>query len=236
MQKIKVELLKAHPRNKEFFDDIEGDKWQDFVESIKTSGIIQPLVVTDDYVVISGHQRLKAAKELGLTEVPCEVHEYVDKDGITAEDWKLKDLLESNLMQRGVGNTNPKKAARCFLELERIHGVQRGGDIKSELANSSYQSPTVGLWQNNNYQQKLIEESGLSRSQYMDMKKLNDLIKPLQDLVENKYLKPTIAINLAYMNQEDQWDLYNVFGESIGEVMQKKDSAEIRNIESLGFM
>ncbi|MFU0783814.1 MAG: ParB N-terminal domain-containing protein [Thermoanaerobacterium thermosaccharolyticum] len=229
MQKIKVELLKVHPRNKEFFDDMEGDKWKDFVESIKTSGIIQSLLVSkDDYVVISGHQRLKAAKELGLTEVPCELKEYVDKDGITAEDWKLNDLIETNIKQRGVGNTNPMKAARCFLELERIHGVQRGGDRKSELVNSSYQSAESALWQDNNYQQKLIEESGLSKRQYMNTKKLNDLIKPLQDLVENKHLKPSIAINLAYMNQEDQWNLYNAFGESIGEIMQYKDSVEIR--------
>jgi ParB-like nuclease domain. len=105
---------------------MEGDKWKDFVKSIKTSGIIQPLIVTDNYTVISGHQRLKAAIELGLAEVPCEVHEYVDRDGISAEDWKLKDLLESNLMQRGVGNINPMKSARCIGELKRIYDIKRG--------------------------------------------------------------------------------------------------------------
>jgi hypothetical protein len=68
----------------------------------------------------------------------------------------------------------------------------------------------------------------MSLRQYMDTKKLNDLIKPLQDLVENKHLKPSIAINLAYMNQEDQWNLYNAFGKSIGKIMQYKDSVEIR--------
>ncbi|MGF7396218.1 ParB N-terminal domain-containing protein [Thermoanaerobacterium thermosaccharolyticum] len=227
MPKINVNLLRPHPRNKEFFDDMEGDKWKDFVESIKTSGIIQPLIVTDDYVVISGHQRLKAAKELGLTEVPCEIRKYADKDGITAEDWKLNDLIETNIKQRGMGNTNPMKAARCYLELERIHGVQRGG-YRGGLQNLGGQSAIIALSSPKSFQQKIAEEAGISIRQYKNTKKLNDLIKPLQDLVEKKNLKPTIATNLAYLDQEDQWILYNVFGESIGEIMQTKDSVEIR--------
>ena len=95
MDKIKVQLLREHPRNKEFFDDIEGERWKDFVESIKTSGIIVPLVVTRDYTVVSGNQRLRAAKELGLEEVPCEVKTYEEKNGISKEDWILKDLTTS---------------------------------------------------------------------------------------------------------------------------------------------
>ena len=31
MQKFKIEELKAHPRNNEFFDDMSGEKWQEFL-------------------------------------------------------------------------------------------------------------------------------------------------------------------------------------------------------------
>ena len=39
---INVNELTPHPRNEEFFDDIEGEKWQDFLKSVETSGIIEP--------------------------------------------------------------------------------------------------------------------------------------------------------------------------------------------------
>lgn len=229
--KIKVELLKVHPRNKEFFDDMEGDKWKDFVESIKTSGIIQPLIVTDDYVVISGHQRLKAAKELGLTEVPCEVHEYNDKDGITAEDWKLKDLLESNLMQRGIGNINPMKSARCIGELKRIYDIKKGNNQYLGDGRLTVSHPLKT-------EKELADNLGISKSHLKKLNQLNNLIPPFQNLVEfgsgENSLPLKLAIFLASRTKEEQEELYKAFGNTIGkykktEIEQyQKDMEEMR--------
>lgn len=234
MQKIKVELLKVHPRNKEFFDDMEGDKWKDFVESIKTSGIIQPLVVTDDYVVISGHQRLKAAKELGLTEVPCEIKEYVDKEGITAEDWKLKDLLESNLMQRGIGNINPMKSARCIGELKRIYDIKKG---RPNNSNNGTEKQTPGVYFIKT-QKELADNLGISESHLKELNQLNNLIQPFQNLVEFGSGENSLPLKLAYFlasrTKEEQEELYQVFGDTIGkykkaEIEQyQKDMEEMR--------
>ena len=50
------------------------------VESIKSQGIINPLIVrlkdntTDEYEVISGHRRLHASKRAGLTVVPALIY------------------------------------------------------------------------------------------------------------------------------------------------------------------
>lgn len=64
MQQININELKPHPRNNEFFDDMTGDAWDAFKESISTSGIVEPIVVTQDMIIVSGHQRVRAAKEL----------------------------------------------------------------------------------------------------------------------------------------------------------------------------
>lgn len=98
MQQININELKAHPRNNEFFDDITGDSWTAFLESIKTSGIIEPVVVTQNMVIVSGHQRVRAAKELGIKNVIIDIRKYDDEDRI------LKDLIETNIRQRGIGN------------------------------------------------------------------------------------------------------------------------------------
>ncbi|MBT1278959.1 ParB N-terminal domain-containing protein [Thermoanaerobacter sp. CM-CNRG TB177] len=225
MGMIKVELLKEHPRNKEFFDDIEGDRWQEFVESIRTSGIIVPLIVTQDYVVISGNQRLKAAKELGLQEVPCEIKTYEDKNGLTKEDWMLKDLIETNLRQRGIGNLNPMKLARCVVELERIYGIRKGNNqyLGGGSALSAQALPNISQ----KLQEEIIENTGLSRRRYFELKKLNELIPELQKLVEEGKLTTKAGEQLAYLEPEQQKELFDVLGESIAE-LKRNEVQEIK--------
>lgn len=45
---------------------------------------------------------------------------------------EIKDLIESNLRQRVLGNTNPVKLGRCFSFLNNWYGFKNGGDRKSE--------------------------------------------------------------------------------------------------------
>lgn len=72
-----VSNLKPHPLNQEIYGDTEIDSV--FLESIKTHGILEPLVVKPDGTVISGHRRWKAAIALGLAEVPCRIIEYASQ-------------------------------------------------------------------------------------------------------------------------------------------------------------
>lgn len=128
----KVKDLKPHPRNKEFFDDMSGDKWKEFLESVKTSGIIEPIVITQDNAVVSGHQRLRAAKELNLETVPTIMKTYYSEDEI------LKDLLETNVRQRGSINTSSVKSAAIISALEKIYKGDKSGSTpnnQKELAN-----------------------------------------------------------------------------------------------------
>ena len=71
MQQININELKPHPRNNEFFDDLTGEKWNEFLESIKSRGVIEPIVTTQDNVIVSGHQRVRACKELGISQIRC---------------------------------------------------------------------------------------------------------------------------------------------------------------------
>ena len=97
MQQININELKPHPRNNDFFDDMIGEKWKEFKESVKKRGVIEPIVITPDKVIVSGHQRVRACKELGIKTVMCDVHTYNNEDEI------LQDLLETNIRQRGIG-------------------------------------------------------------------------------------------------------------------------------------
>ena len=96
MQLLKISELTPHPRNDYYFDDITGESWKEFLTSIETSGVIEPVVINQNKVIISGHQRVRACKELGVTEVLTEMRQYESEDAV------LKDLIETNIRQRGV--------------------------------------------------------------------------------------------------------------------------------------
>lgn len=190
-KKLKVTDLKEHPKNKIFFDDLEGDAWSEFLESIRTSGVIVPIVVTKDNVIISGHQRVKACIALGMDEIPAEVKK------IDSEDEILKQLIETNIRQRGIGNANPVKFGRCLMELERIYGIQRGGDRKSEEGSKPNNSALKS-------QEDLAAELGISKDSLQNYKKLAQAIPEMQELVESGTVSKTIALGLMKRLSEDE--------------------------------
>ena len=114
----KVTELKPHPKNDWFFDDIEGEKWEEFLTSIQRNGVITPLIITPENVVVSGNQRLRACIASGIKEVKCFVMKF------DSEDEVVKVLIETNIRQRGVINSPSVKLGRILAELERIYGTE----------------------------------------------------------------------------------------------------------------
>ena len=119
----KVAELKPHPKNDYFFDAIEGDKWVEFVESVKLHGVINPIVIAPDGTIISGHMRVSACKALGIETIKCFV---LDVD----EDDQEVALIESNIRQRGVVNSPSVKLGRVIKALEKYKSKN---EVRNEL-------------------------------------------------------------------------------------------------------
>lgn len=225
MQYIAVKDLKPHPRNSEFFDDITGDKWEDFKKSIIRRGVVEGVVATQDLTIVSGHQRVRACKELGIVEVPCRVTHYPENDpqtGNPREDMILEDLISTNILQRGVGNVNPMKMARCIVELERIYGVYHGNH-KNE---NNFGSKT---------QKELATELNMTDQQLRNFKQLNTLIPEFQELVEEGKLKATTAYKIwAKLPQEEQEKFFNeIGGNEISKMTQKQTDEYLKLQEEI---
>ena len=192
MQQINVSELIPHPNNDYFFDDITGEAWTAFLQSISTSGVIEPIVITQDKLIVSGHQRVRACKELNIPTILAEIHIY------SSEDQILKDLLETNIRQRGIGNPNPIKLGRCIKELERIYGFKEGRPPKL----SKDFTVSDGTPKN---ESELAEFLGITRQTIQNYKKLTELIPELEDLVDTGILSPTTAVSLVkYMSPDEQ--------------------------------
>ena len=226
---VMIEDLKPHPRNKEFFDDIYGDRWDDFKDSIKRRGVVEAIVITQDNIIVSGHQRVRACKELGLLNIPCTIRVYKDYDEElkrTKEDMILEDLISTNIMQRGIGNVNPMKMARCIQELERIKGIRQG----SAGGNGSNQYSKKELEGDNlaqATQSDLANELKISQKQLQDYKKLTALIPELQQMIENGSMKATVGYKIwAKMSEEEQEKFFNEIGKEKLKTMTQKATKE----------
>lgn len=88
VEQIDPKMLHDHPLNSELYGDDVSDE---FVESVRENGILTPLHVTEDYVVVSGHRRKKTAIILGMSEVP-----YIILKGVKAAADIERLLIVSN--------------------------------------------------------------------------------------------------------------------------------------------
>lgn len=230
MQMIDVNKLVSHPRNDEFFDDIEGNRWEDFKKSIARRGIVEAITATEidnKLMIISGHQRVNAAKELNILEIPCRIVHYPETDehtGNSKEDAILEDLISTNILQRGIGNINPMKMAKCIVELERIYGIRNGGDRKSDEYNVNLKT-----------QKDLAEQINLTQQQLNRYKNLLNLIPELQDLVESDEIKSTVAYKIwAKLSPTEQQELFNYIGkDNIKKLTQKETQILIDEINTI---
>jgi ParB family chromosome partitioning protein len=83
---VPVEFLRPNPRNpRKVFDDTD---LQELTQSIKDRGIIQPIVVrpivnhTDEFEIVAGERRWRAAQKAGLHKVPVVVVQIDDKTSL----------------------------------------------------------------------------------------------------------------------------------------------------------
>lgn len=122
--RISVGSLKVHPRNQEFFDDIEGNDYDRFRDSIaRNGGVHTPLIISPDMTVVSGHQRLKACIEIGIDKV-----DVIIRDDLNTEEDKLKVLLETNFMRQKNDQT---KQVKVVSEYVGLVGMKHGRPNKS---------------------------------------------------------------------------------------------------------
>lgn len=223
MQQININELKPHPRNTEFFDDMTGEKWNEFLESIRTSGVIEPIVVTTDMIIVSGHQRVRACKELNIETVPCTIKHYKDEDSV------IKDLLETNIRQRGDIGGSDKQIIRRIKELERIYGIQHGaksfqGNQYAKVKPNNSDSPKT--------QKELAAMLGMSVDTLQNYKLLAEMIPEIEDLVDTGIVSKTTALAMIKnLSEQEQLELISSL-DTTKKITQKKVEEYIENQKS----
>ncbi|PPJ64782.1 ParB/RepB/Spo0J family partition protein [Cuspidothrix issatschenkoi] len=142
----KIRLPVKQPRR--YFDP---EKLNQLVQSVKEHGILQPLLVravNDEFELVAGERRLRAAKEAGLTEVPIISKELSDIQ-------TLQIALVENLQREDL---NPVEETEGILELLRIELDVNSGEVISilnQVANAKKRN--LDLTENVSRQLEIIE-------------------------------------------------------------------------------
>jgi DNA modification methylase len=95
--------------------------------SIKSVGLIQPIVINRENKLIAGERRLRALRKLSITELVHEIH-YVFNDEL--DPLRLKSMeIEENVKRKSLSWQEEILAKKRLLEiLQEIHGVARSGN------------------------------------------------------------------------------------------------------------
>ena len=89
----KIDELIPYEKNPRLNDDAV----EYVANSIKEFGFKVPIIIDKNNVIVAGHTRLKASKELGLTEVPCIIADDLNEEQIKAfrlADNKVAEIAE----------------------------------------------------------------------------------------------------------------------------------------------
>lgn len=110
IQLINIEKLKPAEYNPRKDLQPEDEEWRKIQRSIEEFGYVDPIIVNSDMTVIGGHQRLKVLKDLGYTEIECNV---VDLD-------KTREKALNIALNKISGEWDNQKLEELLAELKSL--------------------------------------------------------------------------------------------------------------------
>ena len=183
---IPVEKLKSFPNHP--FQVRDDDSMRETVESIKTYGVLQPAIVrpSDDgnYEILSGHRRKRASELAGRKTIPVIIRELDD-------DAAIIFMVDSNLQRENI--LPSERAAAYKMKLEALKRQGARTDLTSrQVVGKLEAADTIG------------NDSGESGRQIQRYIRLTELQPELQQMVDEKKMAFTPAVEISYLKPDEQ--------------------------------
>ena len=186
---IPVEKLKPFPNHP--FQVRDDDSMRETVESIKTYGVLQPAIVRPtkdgDYEILSGHRRKHACELAGRKTIPTIVRELDD-------DAAIIFMVDSNLQRENILPSERAAAYKMKMEALKRQGLRTdltSGQVVPKLKESRTRDIIAESY----------EESGRQIQRYI---RLTELQPELQQMVDEKKMAFTPAVEISYLKPDEQ--------------------------------
>lgn len=140
---VSIEKLSEFVMASDLIPGMDEEEWKGFLEDVKENGIRETIHINQDYKVIDGRHRLKAAKILDIEEIEVRQHDFSESEAV---DFAYKTA---------VNRRHLTQAQRIHLALERedlmqeienkakenlIKGREKGGENRHKVALASMEA------------------------------------------------------------------------------------------------
>lgn len=98
---VSVDQVKPSPENDDVYGVVQMDSaMQDLIDSIKLRGLEEPIIVSSDGYIVSGHRRFFAVQQLSIDKVPVRVKEFSRQSKIDQWHKSTLTLLKEAMLKR----------------------------------------------------------------------------------------------------------------------------------------
>ena len=192
---MEIEISKIHPFKNHPFKVLDDEKMQDLVESVRINGVLTPVLLrmdeNEEYEMVSGHRRMHAAQLAGLTTIPAIVRELSDDDAIVV-------MVDANIQREELLPSEKAFAYKMKQEAMKHQGSRTDLTLGQNVPKFKRTTEAIA------------DGTGESYKQIQRYIRLTELIPELLDLVDNKKLQFTVAVNISYIDKEVQPDTSKV--------------------------
>lgn len=188
-----ISISKLFPFEGHPFKIQDNEEMNALIESIQEQGILSPLIVRpkenteDKYEIVSGHRRFRAAVKAGMKEVPSLIVP-LDRDAAAIA------VVDSNLHREHI--LPSEKGFAYKLKMEALSQQGKRTDLTSgQLVPKSDDNRTTA---------QIGMDMGDSYKTVQRYIRLTNLIPPILDMVDEKRIAFTPAVELSYLLPEEQ--------------------------------
>ena len=232
-----IEISKLVPFKNHPFKLYVGERLKDMVTSIKELGVILPVVVrpmdNGCYEILSGHNRVNAAKIAGLEKVPA-----VIKDGLIEEEANLI-VTETNLLQRSFSDlSHSERTVALVTHYNAIKHQGKRNDLINEIEtlskahNSKDEGSLPQVGTRIRSDEKVGEKYNLSKNTVARYIRLSELIPELLARVDTGEIAFIPAVAISFVKKLEQQDIERIISENNFKVDMVKADILRSNSES----
>lgn len=185
-----IAIEKLFPFEGHPFKVQDNEEMNVLIESIQEQGILSPLIVRpkentqDEYEIVSGHRRFRAAVKAGIKEVPALIVS-LDRDAAAIA------VVDSNLHREHI--LLSEKAFAYKLKMEALSRQGKRTDLTSDQVGRKLETAEI-----------IGQQTDESKNQVRRYIRLTNLIPSILDMVDEKRIAFTPAVELSYLLPEEQ--------------------------------
>ena len=181
-----IRPFEGHP-----YKILDNEEMNELIQSVQQHGILSPLIVrpiegkTDEYEIVSGHRRFRAAQKAGLTEVPALIY------ALNRDEAAIM-LVDSNLHREHLLPSEKAFAYKLKYDALRHQGTssQLGTKLRTD--------------------ELIARKNGESRNQVQRYIRLTELIPELLDLMDEGKIAFSVGVELSFLDDASQYTLLDI--------------------------